>query len=119
MSIVTIMQFSDLHKSASAFDSDNALISSIVSDIARYQTEETPISKPDILVVCGDIIRGSESYVNFDSSILEIKQQYKDANDFLNKLCNRLFDGDKNKIVIIPGNHDVSWPQSQKSMEKL
>lgn len=119
MSLVTIMQFSDLHKSASALDSDNTLISSIVSDISRHQTEVTPISKPNILVVCGDIIRGSESYVNFDSSILEIKQQYKDANDFLNKLCNKLFDGDKKKIVIIPGNHDVSWPQSQKSMEKL
>jgi hypothetical protein len=34
-------------------------------------------------------------------------------------LCEILFEGDKGRVVIIPGNHDVSWPHSQKSMEKL
>lgn len=107
MSIVTIMQFSDLHKRASTLDSNKALISSIVSDIARYNKEETPILKPDMLVVCGDIIRGS-------LSTQEIEQQYTEANDFLSQLCDELFNGDKQRIVIVPGNHDVSWPHSQK-----
>lgn len=119
MSLVTIMQLSDIHKNISAFDSSNALISSIVSDFARYQNEEPPVSRPNILIVCGDIIQGSGSSVDFDSSILEIEQQYKEAHDFLSQLCKKLFDGDKKRIVLIPGNHDVSWPHSQKSMEKL
>lgn len=119
MSLVTIMQFSDLHKRASALDSNKALISSIVSDIARYNKEEIPISKPNILIVCGDIIRGSGPTLNFELSIQEIEQQYNEANDFLSQLCNELFDENKKRIVIVPGNHDVSWPHSQKSMEKL
>ena len=71
------------------------------------------------MIVCGDIIKGAPAYADFDSSILEIKQQYNMANDFLNQLCEKIFDGDKNRIVIIPGNHDISWPHSRKSMEKI
>lgn len=119
MSLVTIMQFSDLHKRASELDSNKALISSIVSDITRYDKEENPISKPDILIVCGDIIRGSGTSMDFELSIQEIEKQYNEANDFLSQLCKELFNGDKKRIVIVPGNHDVSWPHSQKSMEKL
>lgn len=119
MSQVTIMQFSDLHMRASALDSNKALVSSIFSDIARHDKEDTPILEPDILVVCGDVIRGSGSSVDFELSTQEIKQQYNKANDFLTQLCNELFNGDKQRIVMVPGNHDVSWPHSQKSMEKL
>lgn len=119
MSIVTLMQFSDLHKSASVFDSNEALVSSIISDIKRYHTEKIPISKPEILVVCGDIIRGSGSFENFELAVKEIEKQYCEVEGFLNQLCNEVFNGDKQRIVIIPGNHDVSWPHSQRSMEKL
>jgi hypothetical protein len=105
------MQFSDLHKSISTYDNSKALVSSIVSDIARYAKEE--ISRPDMLIVCGDIVQGSVSQDD------EIEKQYAEAHDFLNKLCQAVFNGDKNLVIIVPGNHDVSWPHSRRSMTKL
>jgi len=110
---VTIMQFSDLHKTLSASESSNTLVSSIVSDIGRYASENIPISKPDALVVCGDIIRGSTS------SKKEVKEQYERALDLLNHLCTQTFDGNKERVILVPGNHDISWPHSRTSMTKL
>ena len=119
MPLITLMQFSDLHKRVSPEGGSSALISSIVSDLGRHSQEDEPISRPDILVVCGDIIRGAESFGSFEKSVLEVEQQYYEANVFLSKLCNEIFNGDKNKIVLVPGNHDVSWPHSIQSMEKI
>jgi len=113
------MQLSDLHKQVAAFPSPNALVSSIISDISRQHNENPPISTPDILIICGDIIYGNDSIGNFDDLLLNIKEQYSMANDFLSQLCDKLFDGEKEKIIIMPGNHDISWPHSQKSMERL
>jgi hypothetical protein len=84
-----------------------------VSDIGRYARGETTISKPDILIVCGDIAQGSVSQND------EIEKQYKEAHAFLNQLCQAIFNGDKSRIIIVPGNHDVSWPHSKRSMAKL
>lgn len=113
MFVVTLMQSSDLHKIVAAYDNTKALVSSIVSDMARYTKEEIVISKPNLLIICGDIVQGSES------STEEIEKQYVEASDFLNQLCKEVFDGDKNCIIIVPGNHDVSWPHSVKCMEKV
>lgn len=119
MSQLAIMQLSDLHRKISAFPTNKAFVSSIVSDIARYTSEEIPVSKPNILVVCGDIVQGSNRTASFEESTQEIEQQYDEATDILNQLSTVLFGGDKQRIVIIPGNHDVSWPHSRKSMERL
>jgi len=116
---LVIMQVSDLHKEISVFPSNKAFVSSIVSDISRYANEEIPVPRPDILVICGDIIQGSGQIEDFDVAIQEIEQQYSEVTDILNQVCAMLFNGDKNRIVMIPGNHDVSWPHSRKSMQKL
>ena len=118
MSQITIMQLSDLHKEISAFPSNKAFVSSIISDIARYGNDKIHIPKPEIMVVCGDIVQGSNN-PDFAEALHEIEQQYVEANDILNQVSSVLFGGNKHRIVIVPGNHDVSWPHSRRSMEKL
>jgi len=119
MSQLAIMQLSDLHKEISIFPSNKAFVSSIISDVVKYTNEEIPVPRPDILVICGDIVQGSNQIEDFEAAIQEIKQQYSEATDILNQLSTKLFDSDKNRIIIIPGNHDISWSHSGKSMEKL
>jgi len=118
MKKVTIIQFSDLHIS-SVFQSNRAFVSSILSDIKRQKVEQPPISKPNILIICGDLIQGVDRNLPIRKASQLIRNQYKKAEDVLNQLCQALFEGDKNRIVIVPGNHDVSWSHSQTSMEKI
>jgi len=116
---LAIMQLSDLHREVSVFPSNKAFVSSIISDISRYASGEVPVPEPDVLVICGDIVQGSNQIDDFETATQKIEQQYSEATDILNQLCVELFKGDKGRIVIVPGNHDVSWPHSRKSMLKL
>lgn len=115
---VVLMQFSDLHMPNTKIDS-NALVSSIVSDLKRHDKEDPRIKKSDILVVCGDLIKG----VNYHDDLLfatkELDEQYNKSCAFLNNLCRSVFNGDNEKVIIVPGNHDVSWHHSKSCMEKI
>ncbi len=113
---LTIMQLSDLHRDGSIFQSPNAFVSSIVADVARFPKQH--ISKPNLLLVCGDIIQGSNNS-SFDDAVKEIKDQYIEAANILDQLCSKVFEGNKDRIIIIPGNHDISWPYSRKSMQRM
>lgn len=114
---LTIMQLSDLHRDGSIFQSTKAFVSSIVTDMARFSKQRIP--KPNILLICGDIIQGSNNINSFDDAVKEIDDQYVEAADILNQLCSKIFDGNKDRIIIVPGNHDISWPYSRKSMQKV
>jgi len=118
MSKISIIIFSDFHSKLFAVDTNPALISSLKSDSHRYPNENPPITDPELLIVCGDLVQGAGDLDDFDEGILEITEQYKKVQEFLTGLCEEMFDGDKNKIIIVPGNHDVSWPHSILSMEE-
>lgn len=111
---LSIMHISDLHRSRDNPISNDALITSLMRDMDTYTTEG--VRKPDILIVSGDIVQGSN---NFEKAAELLVEQYKEALDFLNKLVYELFDGDKSKIILVPGNHDISWTESKNSMEKV
>ncbi|WP_142786087.1 metallophosphoesterase family protein [Changchengzhania lutea] len=116
--IVSILHLSDLHRSRANPLNNAALLSSLIIDIDRIKGETPSIKKPDIIIVSGDIIRGSH-HIDADASNDEINEQYNEAFEFLNSITNKLLDGDKSRIIIIPGNHDVSWSISKESMEKV
>lgn len=118
MSKISIIIFSDFHSKLFAVDANPALISSIKSDSQRYFNENPPITAPELLIVCGDLVQGTGDLDDFEVGILEITEQYKKVQEFLNELCEEMFDGDKNNIIVVPGNHDISWPHSIRSMEK-
>jgi hypothetical protein len=49
----------------------------------------------------------------------ELKRQYEQAEYFLTQLAGRFVEGDKQKIVLVPGNHDVSAYHFFKSLKRL
>lgn len=111
---LTIAHISDLHRSNDNPISNEALLNSLIRDMDTYIAEG--ISKPDILIVSGDIIQGSS---NYEKAATILVDQYSEALNFLNSLANALFNGDKSKIILVPGNHDMSWTESRNSMEKI
>ena len=48
-----------------------------------------------------------------------MRNQYSVASKFLDQLACRFLDGDRSKLVIVPGNHDVCWNTSFASMERV
>jgi predicted phosphodiesterase len=106
MNKFSILHISDLHKDNE--DNYDNLFSSLKDDCDNYI--KSGIIKPQIIVVSGDIIRGGDSD--------EIIKQYNEVKIFLNGLTNYFLDGDKSRIIIVPGNHDIDWNVSKAVMEK-
>lgn len=102
--MATILHISDLHRDPDSELTTDALLDSLRRDRTRYLSEEIP--SPDLVVVSGDVVLGVRE--DCDDGKRELKRQYDEAEDFLAKLADLMFSGDRAKIVIVPGNHDVS-----------
>ncbi len=114
--MVVMLHLSDLHRAKEHHVSNVALINSLEVDCNRY-CHDLNISLPQLIVVSGDIIFGTTSNEGgFDK---DISEQYNEAHDFLVQLTDKFLSGDRSKIIIVPGNHDVDWYYSQKSMEAI
>lgn len=109
----TILHISDLHKPQKS--SYKNLCESLFVDSDHY--EKDGIQKPEIIVVSGDLIEGSKNN-DAEQAAEEIRSQYRDVAGFLNELVNYFLGGDKSRIVIVPGNHDVYRNASSASMKK-
>ena len=114
MEKLTIIHISDLHRSRDNPITNISLLSSLIRDIDLCEKEG--VSRPDLVIVSGDIVQGS---ANLKKAVAEIQEQYKEALGFLNDLAQHFFDGDKSRIIITPGNHDVCWVESIDSMEVI
>ena len=108
MTKISILHISDLHKDKN--DSYDDLISSLELDADNY--EKAGIKRPEIIVVSGDIIKGA---MGVDAAN-EIKDQYSQASIFLESLTDLFLDGDKRRLIIVPGNHDINREVSKVSM---
>ena len=107
----SILHISDLHKPENCnFDS---LFYSLQTDCEVYTNEG--ISKPEIILISGDIANGTKDEGPNAEAI--IRNQYADAKQFLEKLTQYFLDGDKSRMIIVPGNHDFCYKASKKSME--
>lgn len=103
---ISILHISDLHK-----DKDGNfcnLMESLKSDCESYLNE---IQKPNIVVLSGDVIKGGTDE--------EIIDQYSESSVFLEEVVDYFLDGDKSRIIIVPGNHDIDWNVSIASMERI
>lgn len=72
------------------------------------------IAKPEIIVISGDLVEGTKKDGTEAENI--IRAQYAEAEKFLNKLVEFFLDGDKNRLIIVPGNHDCCYKVSKDSM---
>lgn len=106
----SILHISDLHKGEN--NDFNQLFASLCNDSDSY---EQNIPKPEIIVVCGDLAEGA----NGDEADRIIRKQYNEVEVFLNKLVDHFLDGDKSRIIIVPGNHDLYRGATIRSMEAI
>ena len=105
MSKYSILHISDLHKLEGT--TYEALLQSMLTDRDRYM--EAGVAAPRYVVVSGDLIHGGDT-------VEEIKAQYDEVKDFLTALVGDFLGGDRLRMLIVPGNHDVSFPHSRGSM---
>lgn len=106
----SILHISDLHKGEN--NDFNNLFASLCNDSDSY---EQNIPKPEIIVVCGDLAEGA----NGDNTDIIIRQQYNEVEEFLNKLVDHFLNGDKSRIIIVPGNHDLYRGATIRSMDLI
>ena len=104
----SILHISDLHKGEG--NDFNHLFASLCNDVDSY---DQYIPKPEIIVVCGDLAEGA----NGEGAEDKIQKQYKEVEGFLNKLVDYFLEGNKSKLIIVPGNHDLYRGATIKSME--
>jgi hypothetical protein len=113
----TLMHISDLHRSEGDPIFNDELLSGIVSDQARYSAENPAISTPDAIIVSGDLVQGlplgSSNYPD------DLKKQYEEALELLIKFSDTFTGGDRSKVIIVPGNHDIDWNKAFSSMEPV
>ena len=103
----SILHLSDLHRSAAEPILNQSLIAALLADSDRFPTETPAIRRPDAMVISGDVVSGVRlGNGNFAS---DLKGQYEVAHEFLVELTDRLFAGDRTRVVIVPGNHDCCW----------
>ena len=112
---ITILHISDLHRVTTKTNVDCLRAS---FEVEREYFRANNIPMPSFIVVSGDIIQGSKEK---DEAIAkeEIRKQYEVAAEFLADLCNVFFDGRRERMIIIPGNHDVSQYVTRSSMSKI
>jgi Calcineurin-like phosphoesterase len=113
----TLLHISDLHRSSTDPISNDELLSSLVADRDRYLTENPAVRSPDAIVVSGDLIQGAP--LGEPQYPDRLAEQYEVAHDFLAALCDEFIAGDRSRIVVIPGNHDVDWNMAFASMHEL
>jgi hypothetical protein len=115
---LSILHISDLHRDPENPIGNDALLDSLENDRHRYTMEEDPtVRSPDLIIVSGDIIQGvAADGVDVDN---QLRRQYDEALRFLNRLTSRFVSGDKGRVVIVPGNHDVSAPHFVRSLQHI
>lgn len=113
----SILHISDLHRSKSDPISNVELISALIADRERYLCDPEPIPAPNAIIVSGDIIQGAP--VDDPEYLSNIKGQYDIALEFLVELTDRFLDGDRSRVVIVPGNHDICWSTSLQAMSEV
>jgi hypothetical protein len=105
--VLSVLHISDLHRDPANPISNDVLLDSLERDRDRYTSEEDPIIlAPNLIIVSGDMVQGIK-YATHDAE-KKLREQYEEALHFLNELTKRFLNGDKSRVVIVPGNHDVS-----------
>ena len=111
----TLLHISDLHRTSEPRLDNSELFSAIASDATRWHNEGIP--RPDLVVVSGDLVQGSD--VSSSDPDSDIESQYIEVGDFLSQLAVEFVDSDRSRVIIVPGNHDVHWGRAKNAMAAL
>ena len=113
----TILHISDLHRSSADPISNKELVSALIADADRQSRETPRISRPDAVIVSGDLVQGLP--VGNPDYPAGLARQYEEALELLLAICSLFLDGDRSRLVIIPGNHDVDWNVAFRAMSPI
>jgi len=72
----------------------------------------------DLIVVSGDLIQGSKQD-DLVAATAEVDRQYAETRALLELLVQHLLGGKWDRVVIVPGNHDICWAHSKASMNRV
>lgn len=109
-----LLHISDLHRSGNRPINNDDLISAIITDQERFLPGTVRMDRLSAIVVSGDLVQGLPlGSANYPDGL---SQQYDEAREFLARLTDVLLGGDRARVVIIPGNHDVDFNQSLRAM---
>ncbi|MCX6543492.1 MAG: metallophosphoesterase [Acidobacteria bacterium] len=115
---LSVLHISDLHRDPANPIRNDVLLESLENDRRRYAVEETPMARPpDLVIVSGDIIQGITPDARDPEKAL--RSQYQEALDYLGQLTDRFVGGDRNRVIVVPGNHDVSAYHFEKSLRRV
>ena len=110
----SILHISDLHRSARDPITNDTLVAALLADRDRYVLETPEVPCPKAIVVSGDLVHGAPRGADYRTAI---GQQYEVTYDLLARLADRLLDGDRCSVVIVPGNHDCCWNTAMAAMQ--
>ena len=112
--LYTILHVSDLHRNEGSAVSNEEILSSLVADSHRSAGESPSLQRPDSIVVSGDLVEGlslaSKAYP------AALRQQYEVAEELLIELAAEFLDGDRSRVILVPGNHDVDWNRARQAL---
>ena len=108
--IVRILHLSDIHRGMNPPTSNPSLWGHLRDDIGRTYAEdnarlteaEPDLGTPDLIIITGDLTQRAQP------------AEYDLAGEFLEKIA-MLVGNDHNRIIIVPGNHDVNWKLSKQA----
>ena len=113
----SILHLSDLHRGSPDSVDNPWLLESLARDFDSYTTQDPPLPLPNLCIVSGDLIFGARP--GDVGATAEISRQYEQAEQFLSDLTDRFFRGDHSRVVLLPGNHDVSFPTVMDSLQRI
>ena len=113
----TILHLSDLHRSHQEPVDNTSLLAALVNDQDRARRETPQVPPPDAIIVSGDIIQGARVGERGWSDI--IRDQYAVAEAFLGALADTFLDGDRRRLILVPGNHDVCWNTAFEAVDEI
>lgn len=111
----SILHISDLHRTPSSKISNAELLSALLTDRDSYTQGEHPIRAPDAVVVSGDVVQGVS--LKAGRSRPTLQDQYEEAESFLSDLAKEMVAGDRSKVILVPGNHDIDWQVAKSAMQ--
>lgn len=114
---IEILHISDLHRDPKNPISNEALLNSLLQDVENSVAEEPPIPRPQIIIVSGDIIQGTRKETDNPDEVL--REQYRQAEKFLGDLADNLLGGNRERLILVPGNHDINFPRMFSALREI
>ena len=113
----SVLHISDLHRDLNDEVANEWLLDSLARDFDQFDEQTPKIMRPTLCIVSGDLVNGVVPGAKDADE--ELKVQYAQAEEFLVGLADRFFDGDRERVVILPGNHDVCLNDVMASVQRI